>query len=154
MQQVPSYCPGVHSIRKGTLSVGSSADTQVFRIPSLYQPKSSGQCSFSYQAPAVWNHLPVSVLHSNTVSFSPKKTLSSVPMMCACVCVCVCVCFVCTESLKRIFKECLCPYGLWGLGKCSRYPLLLISLKENWSKDASWPKTKENVQIFPCAGFK
>ena len=32
----------------------SSADTQVFRIPSCWT-KSSGQCSFSYQASVIWN---------------------------------------------------------------------------------------------------
>ena len=38
----------------------SSAGTRVFRISS-FRTRSSGQCSFSYQATATWNQLPFSV---------------------------------------------------------------------------------------------
>ena len=53
----------------------SSADTRVFRIPS-FRTKSSGQSSFSYQAPVIWNQLPVSVRHSASVS-SFKSSLKT-----------------------------------------------------------------------------
>ena len=43
----------------------SSADTRVFRIPS-FRTKSSGQRSFSYQAPTTWNKL-LSVMHPLSV---------------------------------------------------------------------------------------
>ena len=51
-----------------------SADTRVFRIPPFHT-KSSGQPPFSYQAPATWNQLPVSVRHATSVSSlkSPLK---------------------------------------------------------------------------------
>ena len=91
--------------------------TRVFRIPS-FRTKSCGQCSFSYQAPVIWNQLPVSVRHSTSVSsfksslktFLFLKTFSSVSLpwyatgVCVCVwvsahacvckslCVCVCMC--------------------------------------------------------------
>ena len=47
----------------------------MFRIPS-FRTKSCGQCSFSYQAPVIWNQLPVSVRRSTSVSSfkSPLKT--------------------------------------------------------------------------------
>ena len=46
----------------------------VFRIPS-FRTKSCVQRSFSYQAPIVWNQLPVSIRHSTSVSSfrSPLK---------------------------------------------------------------------------------
>ena len=50
----------------------SSVDTRVFRIPP-FRTKSSGRRSFSYQAPVIWNQLPVSVRHF-------KKIFSSVPL--------------------------------------------------------------------------
>ena len=65
----------------------SSTDTRVFRIPS-FRTKSCGQRSFSYQAPVIWNQLPVSVRHSTSVSsfksslktFIFLKTFSSVSL--------------------------------------------------------------------------
>ena len=53
----------------------SSTDTRVFRIPS-FRTKSSGQRSFSYQAPVIWNQLPVSVRRSTSVS-SFKSSLKT-----------------------------------------------------------------------------
>ena len=109
----------------------SSADTRVFRTPS-FPTKFCGQRSFSYQAPVIWNQLPVSVHHSASVSsvksslktflflktsvssfksslktFLCLKTFSSVQLLwymaaCACVHVCVCVC-VCT-----LMHACVC----------------------------------------------
>ena len=55
--------------------IHSSADAGVFRIPS-FQTKSSGQCPFSYQAPVMWNQLPVSIHHSTSVS-SFKSSLKA-----------------------------------------------------------------------------
>ena len=60
---------------------------RVFRTPS-FRTKSSGQRSFSYQDPAIWKQLSVSVRHSTSVGsfeFSFKtflflKTFSSVPL--------------------------------------------------------------------------
>ena len=65
----------------------SSADTRVFRIPS-FCTKSSGQRSFSYQAPTTWNKLPASIRHTSSDSsfksslkiFLFSKTFSSVPL--------------------------------------------------------------------------
>ena len=65
----------------------SSTDTRVFRIPS-FRTESSSQRSFSYQAPVIWNKLPVSVRHSASVSsfksslkiFLFLKTFSSVSL--------------------------------------------------------------------------
>ena len=54
----------------------SSTDTQMFRIPS-FRTKYCGQRSFSYQAPVIWNQLPVSVRHSISVS-SFKSSLKTV----------------------------------------------------------------------------
>ena len=55
----------------------SSADNRMFRMPS-FRIKSSGQSSLSHQAPTIWNQLPVSVRHSNSVLFLnlPWKLLS------------------------------------------------------------------------------
>ena len=65
----------------------SSTDTRVFRIPS-FRTKSSGQRSFSYQAPVIFNQLPVPVRHSTSASsfksalktFLFLKTFSSVSL--------------------------------------------------------------------------
>ena len=61
-----------------------------------------------YQAPAIWNHLPVSVRHSTSASYFFQIFLENLPhhkkqlflgsrcpeIVCVCVC-CVCVCVVC-----------------------------------------------------------
>ena len=67
-----------------------------------FRCKSCGQRSFSYQAPVIWNQLPVSVRHSTSVSsfksslktFLFLKTFSpvSLPWNATGVCVCVCAC--------------------------------------------------------------
>ena len=100
----------------------SSTDTRVFRIPS-FRTKSCGQRSFSYQAPVIWNQLPVSVSHSTSVSSFKSslktvlflKTISSVslPWYATGVCVCVCVCVhvrVCVHSwcMHWILTMCIC----------------------------------------------
>ena len=80
----------------------SSTDTRVYRIPS-FRTKSCGQHSFSYQAPVIWNQLPVSVCLCQLVlfnlpwkPFSYKKTTTLFPVplpdirLCVYMCVCVC----------------------------------------------------------------
>ena len=47
----------------------SSTDTRVYRISS-FRTKSCGQHSFSYQAPLIWNQLPVSVCLCQLVLFN------------------------------------------------------------------------------------
>ena len=90
----------------------SSADTWEFRIPS-FRTKSSGQRSFSYQAPVIWNQLPVSIHGFTSVSslklslktFLFLKTFSSVPLpwyTTLCVSVHVCVCVVCVEFCNYV----------------------------------------------------
>ena len=87
----------------------SSADPRVFRIPS-FRTKSSGQRTFSYQAPTTWNKLPASIRYESSVSSfkASLKTslfenffLSPPALRCLCmsrcvfvsvsVCLCVCV---------------------------------------------------------------
>ena len=94
----------------------SSADTWVFRIPS-FRTKSSGQYSFSYQAPITWNKLPASIHHTSSVSsfrsslktFLFSKTYSSVPLPWgACVCQSVCVCECGCTCLLFIWYRYIC----------------------------------------------
>ena len=49
LSELHLYTPSRH--------LSSSADIRVFRIPS-FRTKSSGQHSFSYQAPVIWNQVP------------------------------------------------------------------------------------------------
>ena len=105
--QAPIYLSELLHLYTPSWQLCSSTDTRVFRIPS-FRTKSSGQRSFSYQAPVIWNQLPVSVHHSTSVSsfksslktFLFLKTFSSVSLpwllwyatgVCVCVCACVCV---------------------------------------------------------------
>ena len=54
----------------------SSTDTRVFRITS-FRTKSCGQHSFSYQAPVIWNQLPVAIiLPLSILSNLPQKPFS------------------------------------------------------------------------------
>ena len=81
----------------------SSANTQVFRIPS-FQTKSYSQHSFYYQAPVIWNQLPVcpSFCHcqffqSFLKTFPFENIFVSLIALIydsvhACVCVCVHAC--------------------------------------------------------------
>ena len=91
----------------------SSADTRVFRIPS-FRTKSSGQRSFSYQAPTTRNKLPASIRHASSASsfksslktFLFSKTFSSV-LWGAGVCQGVRLCF-CVLVLVHMFAVCVC----------------------------------------------
>ena len=79
LSELHLYTPSRH--------LSSSADIRVFRIPS-FRTKPSGQRFFSYQAPLIWNQLPISGHHSTSVSSFKSslktvlflKTLSSVPL--------------------------------------------------------------------------
>ena len=73
--QAPIYLSELLHLYTPSRQLRSSADNRVFRIPS-FQTKSCGQRSFSYQAPVIWNQLPVSVRHSTSVS-SFKSSLKT-----------------------------------------------------------------------------
>ena len=85
--QAPIYLSELLQLYTPSRQLRSSTDTRVFRIPS-FRTKSCGQRSFSYQAPVIWNQLPVSVRHSTSVSsfksslktFLFLKTFSSVSL--------------------------------------------------------------------------
>ena len=98
--QAPIYLSELLHVYAPFRQLRSSTDTRVFRIPS-FQPKPCGQCSFSFQAPVIWNQLPVSAHHSTSVSSykSSLKTFlflktfffSLIALICDwCVCVHVC----------------------------------------------------------------
>ena len=84
--------------------------------------------SFSYQAPVIWNQLPVSVCHSTSVSsfksslktFLFLKTFCSVSLprlpwyvtgVCVCLCVCVCVCMCVCVYANLCVCMCVCMYS-------------------------------------------
>ena len=83
----PTYLSDLLHLYTPSRQLRSSADTRVFRIPS-FRTKSSGQRSFSYQAPTTWNKLPASIRYASSVSsfksslktFLFSKTFSSVPL--------------------------------------------------------------------------
>ena len=112
---LPTYLSDLHLYTPSQL-LRSSADTWVFRIPS-FRTKSSGQCSFSYQAPTTWNKLPASICHTSFVtSFKsslkpflfPKTFLFSLPALrCLCTSRCVCV-RVCVHAGVSACVCCLC----------------------------------------------
>jgi hypothetical protein len=85
--QAPVYLSDLLHLYTPSRQLRSSADTRVFKIPS-FRTKSSGQRSFSYQAPTTWNQLPVSVRHASSVSsfksslktYLFSQTFSSVPL--------------------------------------------------------------------------
>ena len=117
----PTYLSHLLNLYTPSRQLRSSADTWVFRIPS-FCTKSSGQRSFSSQAPTTRNKLPASICHTSSVSsfksslkpflFS-KIFLFSLPALrclcvsrcmfvcmyvcvyvCVCLCVCACVCAI------------------------------------------------------------
>ena len=65
--QAPIYLSELLHLYTPSRRLHSSTDTRVFRIPS-FRTKPRGQRSFSYQAPVIWNLLPVSDRHSTSVS--------------------------------------------------------------------------------------
>ena len=123
------FRPSVFHLYTPSWQLRSSADTWVFRIPS-FRSKSSGRCSLSYQAPVIWNQLPVSVCHSTSVS-SFKSSLKTVVFSesfssgpspwYTTVCACVCVCLCCTHMKTCTFKERVSAQGLCRLGTLSAH---------------------------------
>ena len=87
VSQMGVYLSKLLHIYTPSRQLRSSTDIRVFRIPS-FRTTSCGQRSFSYQAPVIWNQLPVSVRHSTSVSsfksslktFLFLKTFSSVSL--------------------------------------------------------------------------
>ena len=83
----PTYLSDLLHLYTPSRQLCSSADIRVFRI-SPFRTKSSGQRSFSYQAPTTWNKLPASIRHASSVSSFKSsmktvlfsKTVPSVPM--------------------------------------------------------------------------
>ena len=83
----PTYLSDLLHLYIPSRQLRSSADTRVFRIP-FFRTKSSGQRSFSYQAPRIWNKFPASICHASSVrsfksslkTFLFSKTVSSVPL--------------------------------------------------------------------------
>ena len=100
--QVPIYLSELLHLYTPSRQLRSSTDT---RVQNTILPNKV-LWSFSYQAPFIWNQLPVSVHHSTSVSscksslktFLFLKTFSSVSLPSllwyatgVCVCVCACV---------------------------------------------------------------
>ena len=83
----PTYLSDLLHLYTPSRQLRSSTDIRVFRIPSV-RTKSSGQHSFSYQAPTTWNPFPTSIRHAPFVSsfksswktFLFSKTFSSLPL--------------------------------------------------------------------------
>lgn len=71
----PSYISDLLQLYTPSRQLRSSADTRMFRIP-FFRTKSNGQRSFSYQAPANWNQLPLSVRYSDSL-ISFKSSLKT-----------------------------------------------------------------------------
>ena len=102
----PTYLSDLLHLYTPSWQLRSSADTRVFRIPP-FRTESSGQHSFSYQAPTTWNKLPASIcqflqiflenlsLFENSF-FSPLALrclwVSRCLFVCGCVDVCLSVC--------------------------------------------------------------
>ena len=70
--QAPLYFSDFLHLYTPSWHLRSSADNRVFRMPP-FRTKSSGQRSFSYQAPTTCNQRPVSFRHDTSViSFKPS----------------------------------------------------------------------------------
>ena len=71
----PSYLSDLIHLYVPSRQLRSSADTRVLRLPPV-RLSSAGQRSFNYQAPALWNNLPYSLRHSDSVA-SFKSSLKT-----------------------------------------------------------------------------
>ena len=109
--QAPIYLSELLHLYTPSRQLRSATDTRVFIIPS-FRTKSCGQRSFSYQAPLIWNQLPVSVRHSTSVS-SFKSSLKTFLIV-------ICM-FPASRSAGRFFG------GSWAL-------LILFVLKKKKKK--------------------
>ena len=94
------YTPSRRQLRSYT-------DTRMFRIPS-FRTKSSGQRSFSYQAPCFCLSFYLCQFFQIFLENLFSKNFFSVPLpWCAAVCVFVCVC-VCVRACVRACVRVLC----------------------------------------------
>ena len=74
--QAPIYLSEFLHRYTSSRQLHSSTVTRVFRKPS-FRTKSCGQHSFSYQAPVIWNQLPVAIiLPLSILSNLPQKPFS------------------------------------------------------------------------------
>ena len=90
---------------------------RVRRNASGLEAKSCGQRSFSYQAPVIWNQLPVSVRHSTSVSSFKYSVIENLSLFknlffsfIALIfdwCVCVCVFVRVRRACVRV-RVCVC----------------------------------------------
>ena len=71
----PPYLCDLLELYTPSRSLRSSADSRIFRVP-YRRRKTQGQRSFSYIAPVVWNQLPFTVRHSDSLS-SFKRNLKT-----------------------------------------------------------------------------
>ena len=112
----PIYLSELLHLYTPSWQLRSSTDTRVFRIPS-FRTKSCGQRSFSYQAPVIWNQLPVSVRHSTSVSSFKYSVIENLSLFknlffsfIALIfdwCVCVCVFVRVRRACVRV-RVCVC----------------------------------------------
>ena len=73
--QAPIYLSELVHLYTPSRQLRSSTDIRVSRIRP-FRTKSCGQSSLSYQAPVIWNQLPVSVRHSTSLG-SFKSSLKT-----------------------------------------------------------------------------
>ena len=64
----PSYLANLLQLYTPSRSLRSSADSRIFRI-SIRRKNIKEQRAFSYIGPVIWNRLPFSVRHAQTVEF-------------------------------------------------------------------------------------
>ena len=72
----PPYLCDLLELNIPSRTLRSSADTRIFRIPNRHK-RFKGQRAFSFIGPSIWNNLPFSVRHAQTLSAftSQLKTL-------------------------------------------------------------------------------
>ena len=62
----PEYLSELLQTYKPSRHLRSSADSRLCRIPT-FKTKSYGERSFSFQAPSIWNNLPLTLRHSESL---------------------------------------------------------------------------------------
>ena len=62
----PQYLSDLIQVYTSSRCLCSSSDTRILRIPTV-KTKSYGQRSFAYQAPTIWNKLPLEIRHQDTI---------------------------------------------------------------------------------------
>ena len=61
------YLSNLLELNNPSHTLCTSADTRIFRIPNR-RKRFQGQCTFSFIGPSIWNNLPFSVRHAQTLS--------------------------------------------------------------------------------------